>query len=130
MIGPSSANMPGLLVFSGADYTTSARITALALDPNCTTVRCRVWVGAAGGGIWRTTNGLAGAPTWAFVSGSFATNAIGALTYDAASDTLWAGTGEPNASADSEAGMGLYVPGARKLYAATHGCSAWVLTLP
>jgi hypothetical protein len=108
MIGPSSANMPGLLVFSGADYTTSGRITALALDPNCTTARCRVWVGAAGGGIWRTTNGLAGAPTWTFVSGSFATNAIGALTYDAASDTLWAGTGEPNASADSEAGMGLY----------------------
>jgi len=108
MMGPSSANMPGLLVFSGADYTTSGRITALALDPACTSTRCRVWVGAAGGGIWRTTNGLAGAPTWTFVSGSFATNAIGALTYDAASDTLWAGTGEPNASADSEAGMGLY----------------------
>jgi hypothetical protein len=26
MIGPSSANMPGLIVFSGADYTTSGRI--------------------------------------------------------------------------------------------------------
>src|SRR5215208_3401362 len=95
MMGPSSANMPGLLVFSGADYTTSGRITALALDPACTSTRCRVWVGAAGGGIWRTTNGLAGAPTWTFVSGSFATNAVGALTYDAASHTIWAGTGEP-----------------------------------
>ena len=33
LMGPSSSNMPGLLVFSGADYTTSGLITALALDP-------------------------------------------------------------------------------------------------
>src|SRR5262249_41514967 len=35
-------------------------------------------------------------------------NAIGTLTYDAAHNTLYAGTGEPNASADSEAGFGIY----------------------
>ena len=45
---------------------------------------------------------------WTFVSGSFATNAIGTLTYDAAHNTLYAGTGEPNASGDSEAGFGIY----------------------
>ena len=45
-----------------------------------------------------------------FISGSFATNAIGTLTIDAATvgNTLYAGTGEPNASADSEAGFGIY----------------------
>ena len=30
------------------------------------------------------------------------------MTYDAAHNTLYAGTGEPNASADSEAGFGIY----------------------
>ena len=63
---------------------------------------------AAGGGVWRSDNGIALHPTWTFISGSFATNAIGALTYDAATNTLYAGTGEANASADSEAGFGIY----------------------
>jgi hypothetical protein len=100
--------MPGLLVFSGADYTTSGRITALAIDPSCTFDKCRLWVGAAGGGVWRTKNAMADSPSWTFVSGGLPTNAIGALTYDASSNTLYAGTGEPNASADSETGSGLF----------------------
>jgi hypothetical protein len=108
MIGPSHSNMPGLLVFSGADYTTSGRITALALDPSCSQSKCRLWVGAAGGGVWRTTNAMAGTPSWTFVSGGLPTNAIGALTYDASNGALYAGTGEPNASADSETGSGLF----------------------
>ena len=108
-MGPSSANYPAVLTFSGHDYTTSGRITALALDPACGPGKCRLWVGAAGGGVWRTDNALAGAgPSWTFVSGGFGTNAIGTFTYDAAHNTLYAGTGEPNASGDSEAGVGIY----------------------
>jgi hypothetical protein len=112
LIGPSTANFPDILTFSGEEYSTSGRITALAIDPNCSTSSCRLWVAAAGGGIWRTTNALSGSgPSWKFVSGSFATNAIGSLIVDptdASGNTLYAGTGEPNASGDSEAGMGLY----------------------
>jgi len=109
LIGPSVANYPSVLTFSGADYTTSGRITGLAIDPNCSNKKCRLWVGAAGGGVWRTNNALAGSgANWTFVSGSFATNAIGVLYYDAANDTLYAGTGESHASGDSEAGMGIY----------------------
>ena len=109
LIGPSTANYPGVLTFSGADYTTSGRITALAIAPGCSSNSCRLWVGAAGGGIWRTDNALSGnGANWIFVSGSFLTNAIGTLTYDAANDTLYAGTGESHASGDSEAGMGIY----------------------
>ncbi|TMP95290.1 MAG: exo-alpha-sialidase [Verrucomicrobia bacterium] len=90
LAGPSISNAPNILTFSGAAYTTSGRITALAVDPNC-------------------SNALAGSgPSWTFVSGSFATNAIGTLTYDAATGALYAGTGEPNASGDSEAGFGIY----------------------
>jgi hypothetical protein len=118
LIGPSIANFPDVLTFSGAPYTTSGRITALAIDPSCSPRRCRVWAAAAGGGVWRTNNALAGSRVdWTFVSGSFATNAIGTLTYDAATGALYAGTGEPNASGDSEAGFGIYK--------STDGGNAW-----
>src|SRR5438552_3296453 len=109
LAGPSISNAPDILTFSGAPYTTSGRITALAVDPSCSARRCRVWAAAAGGRVWRTTNALSGSGvSWTFVSGSFATNAIGTLTYDAAHNTLYAGTGEPNSSGDSEAGFGIY----------------------
>src|SRR5438094_3741477 len=118
LAGPSTSNAPDILTFSGAAYTTSGRITALAVDPSCNTRRCRVWAAAGGGGGWRTTNALAGSRVdWTFVSGSFATNAIGTLTYDAATGALYAGTGEPNASGDSEAGFGIYK--------STDGGNAW-----
>ena len=123
LIGPSTANYPGVLTFSGADYTTSGRITALAIAPNCSTRKCRLYVGAAGGGIWQTDNGLSGSgANWTFVSGSFATNAIGSLLVDpkdSSGNTVYAGTGEPNASGDSEAGMGIYKT--------TDGGSNWTL---
>lgn len=109
LAGPSTANYPGVLAFSGADYAASGRTTALAIAPDCSNKSCRLWVGAAGGGIWRTDNALSGSGAkWTFVSGSFATNAIGVLYYDAEHDTLYAGTGESHASGDSEAGMGVY----------------------
>jgi hypothetical protein len=109
LAGPSTTNFPDVLTFSGAAYTTSGRITALAVDPACSNRRCRAWAAAAGGGVWRTDNALSNSGvSWTFVSGSFATNAIGTLTYDAAHNTLYAGTGEPNASGDSEAGFGIY----------------------
>jgi hypothetical protein len=107
LVGPSHADFPDVLTFSGAAYTTSGRITALAVDPACSTRRCRVWAGAAGGGIWRTDNALSGnGANWTFVSDSFGTNAIGTLSYTGG--VLYAGTGEANASGDSEAGVGIY----------------------
>src|SRR5882724_11834331 len=107
LVGPSTANVPDILTFSGADYTTSGRITALAVDPSCSKSRCRVWVGAAGGGVWKTDNALSGSgASWTFVSDSFGTNAIGTLTYTGG--VLYAGTGEANASGDSAAGVGIY----------------------
>jgi hypothetical protein len=60
LAGPSTANFPNVLTFSGATYTTSGRVTAIAIDPSCNVRTCRVWAAAAGGGVWRTTNALAG----------------------------------------------------------------------
>jgi hypothetical protein len=106
LVGPSTANFPDVLTFSGAAYTTSGRITALAVDPSCSARRCRAWAAAAGGGVWRTDNALSNSGvSWTFVSGSFGTNAIGTLTY--AGGVLSAGTGEANASGDSAAGVGI-----------------------
>src|SRR6202165_1726969 len=131
LIGPSTASFPAVLTFSGAPYITSGRITALAIAPNCRPSRgdreddretngCRLWVGAAGGGIWRTDNALATTPTWKFLSNSFGTNAIGSLLVDPTnSNIIYAGTGEPNASGDSEAGVGIYK--------STNGGDTWAL---
>jgi hypothetical protein len=113
LVGPTSANFPDVLTFSGASYTTSGRITAFALAPNCGQGHCYLYLAAAGGGVWRTDKALHTNPSqrWDFISGSFATNAIGTLTIDPSDpsgNTIYAGTGEPNASADSEAGFGIY----------------------
>jgi len=113
LIGPSKATYPGVLNFlgDGDQFVTAGRVTAMAMAPTCTNASCRLYVAAAGGGIWRTNKALAGNPGWEFVSGSFATNAIGSLILDpndASGKTLYAGTGEPNSSADSEAGLGIY----------------------
>jgi hypothetical protein len=65
---------------------------------------------------------LAGNPDWQFLSGSFGTNAMGSLLIDpndTSGNTIYAGTGEPNASADSEAGVGIYK--------STNGGQDWAL---
>ena len=108
-LGPTSAIYPAFLNRHGTQYITSGRITALAISPNCSTRQCTLWVAAAGGGVWRTDKALSGNGNWVNVSdGSFASGAIGALTYDAAHTTLYAGTGEDAAAGDAEAGVGVY----------------------
>jgi len=124
LIGPSTAVYPGVLnvLGDGAEYVTSGRVTALALAPDCTTRRCTLYVAAAGGGVWRTDRALAKKQDWEFVSGSFGTNAIGTLLIDprdASGRTIYAGTGEPNASGDSESGVGIY--------RSTDGGDSWTL---
>jgi len=111
IIGPDRARYPGLLTYTGKDYVASGRVTALAIGPTCRPSACRLWVGAAGGGVWRTDRALGASPAWTFVSRSFASNAIGSLTIDPTDptgNTVYAGTGEPNASSDSDAGVGIY----------------------
>ncbi len=111
LVGPATATVPAVLnVFDdqASDFGVSGRVTAIAVDPACNLSTCRVWMAAAGGGIWRSDNALASDPRWTFFSDGFGTNAIGTLVYDAKSKTLYAGTGEPNSSGDSEAGVGIY----------------------
>jgi hypothetical protein len=108
-LGPQQAIYPAITSRSGRPYVASGRITALAIKPGCKPEKCTVWAGAAGGGIWRTEDGLSGNPRWTNVSdGFFATGAIGSLLYDAPSHTLYAGTGELAGAIDTEGGFGIY----------------------
>jgi Arc-like DNA binding dprotein len=111
LAGPQTGTQPAVLNFfdfQASDFQVSGRVTAMAVDPSCDTRHCRLWIAAAGGGIWRNDDALSSHSKWTFVSDGFGTNAIGTLTYDAKSKTLYAGTGEPNASGDSESGVGIY----------------------
>src|SRR3954469_17960787 len=134
-LGPVTPNVPGepSQFFDPATQTgpatqESGRVTALAVDPNCgkasapSGAPCRLWVAAAGGGIWRTNNALATTPAWIAPPDSLPTNAFGALPIGpngATGNTLYAGSGEPNGSGDSEAGLGLFK--------STNGGASWQL---
>jgi uncharacterized repeat protein (TIGR01451 family) len=80
----------------------SGRITAIEVDPGNPS---KVYVGAAQGGVYRSLDGGA---TWTPIFDGAQSLAIGALTLDPATGSLWVGTGEANSSADSFAGVGLY----------------------
>jgi hypothetical protein len=93
---------------TGPPTQESGRVTALVADPACAPGSCRLWVAAAGGGIWRTNDAMAAKPAWIAPPNDLPTNAFGSLFYDAPRSTLYAGSGEPNGSGDSEAGLGLF----------------------
>jgi hypothetical protein len=100
----------------------SGRTTAIAVAPTCTMTSCTVFIGAAGGGVWKTSNALASSPSWTPANNGIPSNAIGSIVFDPndpTGNTLYVGTGEPNGSGDSEAGVGLY--------RSTNGGSSWSL---
>jgi hypothetical protein len=117
-LGPDGVPASGIVVNESTGGTSptifSGRATAIAVAPhNCSEGGpCTVFIGAAGGGVWRTTDALAATPTWTQVSdGGIPSNAIGSIVFDphdVTDNTLYVGTGEPNGSGDSEAGVGLY----------------------
>ncbi len=95
------------------------------IDPNCAGGRggdendddddggsCRLWIANANGGVWRTNNALAKRPQWKYLSEDFEHNSIASLELDPndkRSNTIYAGTGEPNACGSGcEAGVGIY----------------------
>jgi hypothetical protein len=107
-LGPSPGAYPAILNRHGSAYDASGRTTAMAISPACNMGHCTLWIGAAGGGIWRTDKALHAHPKWTFVSGPIGSNALGFLYLDSSTGRLWAGTGEAHASGDSEAGQGIW----------------------
>jgi hypothetical protein len=96
---------------AGLETQWSGRLTAMVVDPTCDLRRCRLYVGAAGGGVWRTDDALDRNPRWKPLDRGLDTTSIGALLidpHDPTGKTIYVGTGEPSGSGDSEAGLGLY----------------------
>jgi hypothetical protein len=121
---PADALVAGESTAATAGTIYSGRTTAIAVSPTCNASSCTVFIGAAGGGVWKTTNALAATPTWTPSNGTGASaipsNAIGSIVFDPSNaNTIYVGTGEPNGSSDSEAGVGLYK--------STDGGSSWSL---
>ena len=91
----------------------SGRVSAIVISPTCDErAACRLWVGAGGGGVWRTDDAMHTTdPKWRWVSRGLGTNSIGSLALDLSDrtgNTIYAGTGETNTPQNSGAGTGLY----------------------
>ncbi|MEP7276404.1 MAG: hypothetical protein ABI812_08625 [Betaproteobacteria bacterium] len=88
------------------------RATSIVADPRNAD---RIWLGAAGGGVWRSTDA---GRHWQLKWSTSAPLEIGALAIDPSQpDTLYCGTGEANLSADSYPGDGIY--------RSTNGGNSW-----
>jgi hypothetical protein len=96
LLGAMPARNLGPAVFAG-------RVTALAVPRP---YRRTMYVGAAGGGVWKTSNG---GTTWRAVADSIGTTTVGDLAV-APSDTgvVWVGTGEKNSLRSQGWGNGVW----------------------
>jgi len=100
-IGPAPLNS----AYAGYDTgNVSGRITGIAADP---TDANTIYVGPAGGGVWKTTNG---GTNWTALTDIQSTLSMGAVAVARSNPlVIYAGTGEANNSEDSNFGRGILV---------------------
>jgi hypothetical protein len=129
-IGPSNAIYPFFDLRTSSlyvpnEYAAGGRTTAVALAGDCVPGLCRLYAAPAGGGIWRAESALTGEPHWTYLSTPFEINSVAAIAIDPndpSGNTVWVGTGEPNACGSGcEAGVGLYK--------STDGGNTWSATI-
>jgi len=94
----------------GANFGNPAatgRVTAIAIDPTTTTTSSQVvYLGAATGGVWKSTDG---GNSWNSIFDQNNSLAIGGIAIAPSSNTtIYVGTGELNFSGDSYYGAGVY----------------------
>ena len=108
-LGPSSTTAGG----ASGSGNFSGRVSALAISPTCTLQgACRLWVGTAGGGVWRSDDAMHPEDVgWRWIGQGLGTNSIGSLALDPndeTGNTIYVGTGETNSPQNSGAGTGVY----------------------
>src|ERR1043166_9586941 len=95
---------PGPLASGGSTGNVSGRITGIATDPTNANI---IYIAAAGGGVWKSTDG---GTTWNAQTDSQTTLSMGAIAIAPSnSSVIYAGTGEANNSLDSNFGRGILV---------------------
>jgi photosystem II stability/assembly factor-like uncharacterized protein len=109
---PSTTSLPGQWIQTGPEPASfwdsasvggsSGRATAVVVDPRNYQV---VYLGTAGGGVWKTKDG---GQNWTPLTDNQPSLAIGSLALDPSNpDIIYAGTGEENFSGDSYSGAGV-----------------------
>ncbi|MEK6410823.1 MAG: glycosyl hydrolase [Acidobacteriota bacterium] len=99
----SAPTFAGLRLRSIGPAFTSGRVCSIAVDP---TDHSRYLVGAASGGVWKTTNS---GTTWLPVFDNEGSYSIGTITIDPKNPfTVWVGTGENNSQRSVSYGDGVY----------------------
>jgi len=97
--------------------TTAGRITSIAIDPTTSGSSTVVYIGAAGGGVWKSSNNGA---TWTPLTDSQASLVIGSLAIDPNNhNIIYAGTGEMDFGNDAYYGEGILK--------STNGGASWTL---
>ena len=82
----------------------SGRVAGLAADPTDANI---IYAAAAGGGVWKTTNG---GSNWTVLTDNEQTLSMGAIAVaNSNPNIVYAGTGEANFSGDSNYGRGILV---------------------
>src|SRR5437667_4948428 len=109
-LGPQPERMTGC---SGCfNYTTTeGRVNAIAVDPT-TTINGSIvaYLGAVGGGVWKTSNCCSNSTTWSVVTDDplISTTAIDSVTIDPSDhNTVYAGTGDLNFGSFSMGSQGI-----------------------
>ena len=68
-VGPVEPLVDALATYTGRPTYNSGRITSLAISPDCQArnkgkSNCKIFVGSAGGGVWKADDGLSDTPKW------------------------------------------------------------------
>src|SRR5262249_26303281 len=87
---------------NSGNFDQSGRINSIAIDPTNTNI---IYIGAATGGVWKTTDG---GTTWTPLTDKQCSLAMGSVVLDPSNpNVVYAGTGEDNFSLDSYYGCGV-----------------------
>ncbi|MGH3018391.1 MAG: exo-alpha-sialidase, partial [Gaiellaceae bacterium] len=117
LVGPSQALYPSSPFLNSFLYVPNAyiaggRTTSIAIGDTCTPGNCTAYITPAGGGLWKTSDILAGNPNWEYLGGPLGINSAGAVTIDSndpSGNTVYVGTGEANiCGSGCVAGVGIY----------------------
>jgi hypothetical protein len=79
------------------------RTISIAIDPLDTSV---IWLGSAGGGLWKSSSGGVGTNPWTYVQTGFPVLGVGAIAVDPANhNTIYIGTGETYSYGSTNLGL-------------------------